>query len=45
MYGGDAIVGDLDVLTFNLVVSSILKWLAIQICKVDALPAPFSVAQ
>jgi hypothetical protein len=45
LYGGGAIGGDLNVITFNPIPSTILKWLRNQNCEVDALPAPFSLAQ
>jgi hypothetical protein len=47
LYGGDAIVGDLAVITFNFQSHGFnqFKMVEIQICVADALAAPFSLAQ
>jgi hypothetical protein len=44
LYGGDAIVGDLDAIIFNPIASTILKLSRVQSCEVDAIPALFSLA-
>jgi hypothetical protein len=43
--GGDAIEGDLDEIIFNPIASTISKMVEDQSSEVDAIPAPFRLAQ
>jgi hypothetical protein len=45
LYEWHAIVGNLIAITFNPIASAIWKKVQIKICEVDALPAPFRLAQ